>query len=120
MNRLTSIMVKNAVSEVNTERIQVLKSFVDFRGNLYAPGIYEPGTMPVNSLKRAKYKVLEEGQEAEPDTDKELTTTTQKKTIREVNPKLTMPVEEKPEATTNDLTKKVERKPRMTRAKKTE
>jgi len=96
--------------ETNSKKVQVLKSFVDHRGNSYFPGIYESGTLLILSLQKADYKVLEED-EPPVELEKEYNLqTTQKKTIQENNPKLTIPAEQLPEKQVQNLTKNTTRK----------
>ena len=85
------------LKQTNEKRIQILKPFVDHRGNAYFAGVMEPGTITNLSLKKATYNVLEEDEQPENVEKRFNLGSTTKSFIKEMNPTLTK--ENPPEVT---------------------
>ena len=90
--------MEDYLKQVNEKRIQILKPFVDQRGNAYFAGVMEPGTITYLSLRKAEYIVLEEDQQPENVSERLNLTSSTKSFIKEMNPTLTK--EKEPEIKT--------------------
>jgi hypothetical protein len=91
--------------ETNTQRVQILRQFVDHRGNVYSPGVYAPGTLLMLSLKRADYITLEDDQAPTVVEEDRITVDNQSIVMRRNDPVQTkVAVKNEEPATDNKLT----------------